>query len=1192
MAWGAAAHAGPDGVPSSAANRPPVADAGSDVVVGVGRRAVLDGRLSSDPDGDRLTYHWTLLSKPPAARGAVDRADKSKASVVLDRPGTYVATLTVSDGVFSATDSVALSTVNSAPQASAGPDQSARVGQVAQLDGSGSSDIDEDELRCAWRVKARPRGSRAVVVGADGPRPTFTPDVAGDYALVLTVSDGVLSTADTVILTTGNVKPVAAAGPDQRRATAGVPVWLDASGSTDADGRALAYAWRLKRPAGSTASLSDPVALRPAFTPDLPGTYSATLRVADGIASGTPDTVRFVTKNVLPVARAGPDQLVTAGATVRLDGSGSTDLDGQRLTYGWAWVARPAGSAASLSSAAAIRPTFVAEVPGTYVAQLVVFDGVNLSAADTVVVTTEALGPEARAGHDLAVAPGATVTLDGGGSFDPAGGALTYTWALLSRPAGSVARLTAATTPTPSFLADLAGDYVAQLTVTDGAGRVSRPDPILMSTGNLAPRANAGADQAVPVGAEVVLSAAGTVDPNGETPGYRWALIARPAGSAAALTSDATVATSFVADLPGEYVAQLIARDASLGSAPDTVYIRTTTGNPPVADAGPDQATAAGALVRLDGSGSFSPDGAAITYAWSLVSTPAGSTAALAGARAAAPTFTADLAGSYVIQLVVNDGRADSAPDAVGVTASEAGSVSVTPNPLNFADTPVGNSRGASVTVSNTGEVAVSTGVPSITGDGAFSTRSTGCRMVEPGASCMVDVTFAPTTRGARTATLNIPTSVGLRAVTLSGTATAASLVVISPNPMTIGATQVGSTRAGTVTLRNEGAGNVTVSDLSLSGHPEFTLTGSIPSGCGTLGVYQTCSITVQFAPTAVGARTTTLNVVSTAGTLAVPITATGQAPNLVVLTDNPMTIGATQVGGTRRRAVTLRNEGVGSVAVSGFSLSGDPEFTITGSSPSGCGTLGVYQTCSIMVQFAPTAVGSRTTTLNLASTAGPLAVTITATGQAASLVVQTDNPMTIAATQVGSTRTRTVTLRNEGAGSVTVSDLSLGGDPEFTIRASSPSGCGTLGVYQTCSVTVQFAPTAVGARTATLNVASTAGALAVTITATGQAPSLVLLTPHPLNLAATVVGATRSASVQVRNEGVGSVTVTGLSLGGDPEFTLTGSTPPGCGTLGVYQACTITVQFAPTVAGARTTTLTVTSNAPPVTVVVNGTGI
>lgn len=90
----------------------------------------------------------------------------------------------------------------------------------------------------------------------------------------------------------------------------------------------------------------------------------------------------------------------------------------------------------------------------------------------------------------------------------------------------------------------------------------------------------------------------------------------------------------------------------------------------PVAHAGSDQFVAPGGTVTLDGSLSSDPEGANLTYHWTLVSQPEGGTAALSDANAVAPSFIADLAGWYRFDLTVNDGLADSAPNRVNINAS------------------------------------------------------------------------------------------------------------------------------------------------------------------------------------------------------------------------------------------------------------------------------------------------------------------------------------------------------------------------------------------------------------------------------------------------------------------------------------------------------------------------------------------
>ena len=369
-------------------NRPPVANAGPDqTALVVGQMVTLDGSQSTDADGDPLQYDWSLMV-PTGSHTALADSTAIHPTFVVDLPGTYTAQLIVRDGtVDSAPDTVTITMLNSRPVANAGPDQAVVVGDTVHLTGSKSSDVDGDLLTYHWSVFSAPVGSHATLLNPQSVTPDFVVDLPGTYVMQLIVRDGTVDSApDTVTITTLNSRPVANAGPDWT-VVVGSTVTLDGSASHDADGDSLRYHWSLSAvPVGSTASLSDPSAVHPSFLVDHPGPYVAQLIVDDNVLDSLPDTVTISTENSRPVANAGPDQPVSVGATVHLDGRASSDADGDLVHYRWAFVSMPTDSTATLTDADTAQPSFVVDRVGTYVVQLIVDDNVLDSAPDTVAI--------------------------------------------------------------------------------------------------------------------------------------------------------------------------------------------------------------------------------------------------------------------------------------------------------------------------------------------------------------------------------------------------------------------------------------------------------------------------------------------------------------------------------------------------------------------------------------------------------------------------------------------------------------------------------------------------------------------------------------------------------------------------------------------------------------------------------------
>ena len=219
----------------------------------------------------------------------------------------------------------------------------------------------------------------------------------------------------------------------------------------------------------------------------------------------------------------------------------------------------------------------------------------------------------------------------------------------------------------------IAMSVVALLTACGGGGENNNAPPLISApSSNTAPLANAGRIQNILVTATVTLNGSNSSDANGDALTYSWTLINKPGGSAAVLSNATSAMPTFTADVAGEYVASLVVNDGKVNSTSAIVTVNAAVANAaPVANAGPSQNVTVGATVTLNGSNSSDANGDALTYGWTLTSKPAGSAAVISSATAISPTFFADVAGTYVASLKVNDGKLDSSISNVSVTVTQ-----------------------------------------------------------------------------------------------------------------------------------------------------------------------------------------------------------------------------------------------------------------------------------------------------------------------------------------------------------------------------------------------------------------------------------------------------------------------------------------------------------------------------------------
>ncbi|MBI2944777.1 MAG: PKD domain-containing protein [Candidatus Wallbacteria bacterium] len=183
---------------------------------------------------------------------------------------------------------------------------------------------------------------------------------------------------------------------------------------------------------------------------------------------------------------------------------------------------------------------------------------------------------------------------------------------------------------------------------------------------NQPPTAVAGSDRSVATGTSVLLDGRASFDPEGQPLAYRWRFAGLPGSSRAVLFGAETPLASFTTDVAGDYFVELTVEDGAQ-SASDAVRVRAagqTAVQRPVAIARGPATVNAGERVTIDGTGSTSPSGVALTYAWTRVF---GNAVELGGADRSRVSFRSFDPGFVTLQLVVGDGAAASLPSSATV---------------------------------------------------------------------------------------------------------------------------------------------------------------------------------------------------------------------------------------------------------------------------------------------------------------------------------------------------------------------------------------------------------------------------------------------------------------------------------------------------------------------------------------------
>lgn len=520
------------------------------------------------------------------------------------------------------------------------------------------------------------------------------------------------------------------------------------------------------------------------------------------------------------------------------------------------------------------------------------------------------------------------------------------------------------------------------------------------------------------------------------------------------------------------------------------------------------------------------------------------------------------------------------------------------PTAINFGKVTVGKQTTQSVSVSNAGTVAVSITQATFSNT-QFSLSGTNLPMaLAVGQSGTITVAVNPAAAGTIAGTLTIAGNGGSSPVVANLSATAVSGATQAPQPqlsaaptsIDFGTLSTGLKGTANLVLSNTGSADLAVSMVTVSGNA-FAISGiTTPM---TISAGQSAQATVTFSPTATGAATGSISIVSNDPanpTVSVPLTGTGSAAPTGQLSASPtsLSFGSVAIGNNPAQQVTLTNTGNAAVQVSKITASG-AGFAVSGMTAPA--TMNPSESITLSVNFTPTAAGSVTGSIAITSNANgsPLTIALSGTGAQAGLSV-TPASFNFGSVVENQTKSQSFTVTNTGSGALTITQISANGADYSISGLNTPA---TIDAGKTATFSALFAPTASGSLAGSVLISSNApnSPNAVALSGTGVAASTTLsANPTSVSFTGTNVGSSTSKSVTITNTGNTSLTVSQVRVNAK-DFGETGISTPL--TLNAGQSAAMNISFAPSASEQISGNITVSSSQGATAVVpVSGIGV
>ena len=585
---------------------------------------------------------------------------------------------------------------------------------------------------------------------------------------------------------------------------------------------------------------------------------------------------------------------------------------------------------------------------------------------------------------------------------------------------------------------------------------------------------------------------------------------------------------------------------------------------------------------------------ATVTGDYSPGATTCGSSLAAAASCMIAVSFAPTALGARTGILTVpasniSGGKVTAALTGNGVAA---GALNAQPSSLQFGSIVQGTSSAAqTITLSNTGGVAIQLGTPSTSKtDYQISSNTCGATLALS-AQCTLQVLFHPAATGDRPATLSIPSNLPTSPATaaLDGTGLAPGALLLSPSSLTFPPAGIGvSSPAQGVTITNTGGSPVQLTSFSTA-PGDYQVSAN---SCGnSLAAAASCLVQVVFTPAQAGARPGSLTIAANVagGSVQAVLNGTGLSPGTLSLSPGSYNFGAVVVGTASASATfTAKNSGGIAVTLQPPSASGDFKIVSTSCQAS----LSPGYSCSVVVNFSPSGTGSGSGTLSIAGgfASSPAMAALSGTGLAPGNLTLSPAGTNFGSVVTGAT-SASVTFTGTNSGGVAVSLQPAAVTGPFTITSTTCAA--SLAPSSTCMVSVDFAPAIAGAAQGALSIAGSfaASPAVATLSGTGLKPGNLSLSPSSAGFGAVVIGS-ESAAVAIVATNPGGVAVSLQAPVATGDFSVQSTNCSA--TLAPSGSCTMEVIFAPTAAGPRSGTLSLSGNfgASPRTASLSGTGV